>query len=784
MKLYLKNLIFIIMLSWSTYSQGFMIKNESILNDNNYFTSVKLTTCELFEANYKKLLLNRYIYFNINNKYYALQNEEESMVPRKILFDLEKINNSIIFEYLGCEHSDNSLTFRIRENHSDTSSKFDIPDEIKKIKDFYHLKPTDNKFHLNLQDINFFVPEEGNFIKSMKLKNVHTVTDIKTCKDFYIYIQGEESHQWIYKIKSLGSYFKNNLQEGFFYRYDTLSMPQSFMWLQELKDKEEIFYEKCENDKLIFVTKRYGSPGIIKKSSVPLDDIIFYKYKSPIRSLDEIKDHLEKKIHSCEEFEEYIKAHEDENFIYFAFTDRSNSIYFSLLITKYNPNGEFSLVEKPYLFAYLKNTEFVGISKIRKYYTGCQDANLFFSSIYNDLSKFDLRKLRFFEHKLDKETKPDMSHSPKIEYGVDTHGKSFEMKELHGKNLYVTNYNDSTISEHHKDISSVELKISPTTVLTGEVPSGISISPDGKNVYVTNSSDDTISEYFRTSSGELRAFQNTSTGQGPSSISISPDGKNVYVINYNDNTISDYDSTNFGNLRLLNTTSTGNQPSGISINPNGKNVYVTNSNDNTISEYDRLPSGQLRLTQTTLTGNQPSSISISPDGKNVYVTNSNDNTISEYNRHPSGQLTLTGTTSTGNQPSSISISPNGKNVYVTNSNDNTISEYDRLPSGQLRLTQTISTGNQPSGITISPDGKNVYVTNSNDNTISGYDRYPYGGQLTISHTTISTGNQPSDITISPDGKNVYVTNSNDNTISEYDRLSSGRLRPLQTYISR
>ena len=439
MKFFLKNLFFVIMLYWSKYSQGFMIKNESILSDSNYFSKIKLLRCDLFDDNYKKLLLNRYVYFNINNKYYALENEEGSERSRKILFDLEKINNSIIFEYLGCEQSDNSLTFRIKVNHSDTPSKLDMPYDIKKVKDFYHIEHTDDKFHLNLQDITFFVPEEGNFIKSMGLKNVEVVTYIKTCKDFNEYTNYygyEEFQRSIYKVKSLGSYFKNFWKDhkALVKSYDYLSKAQSFMWLEQLNYEDKMLYATCRKNNLIFEIEKVSSQIEFRISKVPLEDIVFYKYKSSIKLLDEIKDHLVKEIHSCEEFEEYIKAHVDENFIYFSlFSSPTRLLNYALLKTKYNNNDEeFSLVEKPYLFGYHRGNTYIG--KIGgKYYNRCDYPNLLFDSIYGHTSDYDLRKLRFLEHKLDDDSRPDSTHSPKIEYGIHMHPNYFEMKELHGK---------------------------------------------------------------------------------------------------------------------------------------------------------------------------------------------------------------------------------------------------------------------------------------------------------------------------------------------------------------
>ncbi len=226
--------------------------------------------------------------------------------------------------------------------------------------------------------------------------------------------------------------------------------------------KDLIFYSKCKNDELIFGSEKINSQINIRISKVPLEDIIFYKYESPIRSLDEIKHHLVKKIYSCEDFEKYIKAHKDEKYIYFSFYPSSNDtiLYYALLITKYNEDDLYLLEDKPYLYIYHEKIKLVGMYYQEEYYSGCSYPNLFFKTKNDKLSQYyELSKLRFFEHKLDSknidlhqatasnvgffkhklydEPINSMSHSPKMEKREPSN--DFEMKDLSEKN-----YTDST----------------------------------------------------------------------------------------------------------------------------------------------------------------------------------------------------------------------------------------------------------------------------------------------------------------------------------------------------
>lgn len=288
-----------------------------------------------------------------------------------------------------------------------------------------------------------------------------------------------------------------------------------------------------------------------------------------------------------------------------------------------------------------------------------------------------------------------------------------------GKNVYMINSSNTSISTYSRNISTGELTF-VGTILTGNAPSDICISPDDKNIYVSNQGNDFISIYNRDSlTGELTSGGTVVCEYSPQGICVSLDGKNVYASNlstpitgnvigaitvYERNIVTGY-------LTPIQTIYTGvsdTDPTKICVSYDGTSLYVVNRNTDTIQSYERdISTGLLTPLQSIVTQNSPTDICISADDKSIYVVNSLSDTISIYNRNTSTKiLTSNGTIATEFKPTQIKISSDLKNVYVINSgiNSQTISTYNRnISTNALTLMSTSGFFGDPlSGICIYP----------------------------------------------------------------------------------
>jgi sugar lactone lactonase YvrE len=135
-------------------------------------------------------------------------------------------------------------------------------------------------------------------------------------------------------------------------------------------------------------------------------------------------------------------------------------------------------------------------------------------------------------------------------------------------NLYVANFNDSTVSK-------VTLGGTVTTFVSSQLngPGGLAFDSTG-NLYVANFRNSTVSKV--TPGGTVSLF--ASGFANPAGLAFDSTG-NLYVTNYNANTVSEV--TPGGTVSLF--ASGFNAPFGLAFDSTG-NLYVANYNANTVSE--------------------------------------------------------------------------------------------------------------------------------------------------------------------------------------------------------
>jgi YVTN family beta-propeller protein len=97
------------------------------------------------------------------------------------------------------------------------------------------------------------------------------------------------------------------------------------------------------------------------------------------------------------------------------------------------------------------------------------------------------------------------------------------------------------------------------TVLVGNTPEGVAVTPDGKHVYVTNIESNNVS-VIATSTNTVVAT--VTAGIEPFGVAVTPDGEHAYVANASSNTVAVIaTATN----KVAATILVGNTPFGVAI---------------------------------------------------------------------------------------------------------------------------------------------------------------------------------------------------------------------------
>lgn len=218
---------------------------------------------------------------------------------------------------------------------------------------------------------------------------------------------------------------------------------------------------------------------------------------------------------------------------------------------------------------------------------------------------------------------PDGTISPKavptIESGPGATGVAIAAD---GRSVYVTNLNDSSVSQFRINRKTGQLsRLSPATVRTPLLPSGLAGTPDGRSLYVValsgNIAQFTIGRDGRLSPKKPRVLR-IGIGLGADGVAIDARGRYLYVPNAGVNTISQL-TINPRNGRLTRMkpaqVRTGARPEGVAIAPNGRALYVANAGDDEIRWLSIRKDGRLAgMNRTPIPASPgPHGLVVSPD---------------------------------------------------------------------------------------------------------------------------------------------------------------------------
>ena len=355
--------------------------------------------------------------------------------------------------------------------------------------------------------------------------------------------------------------------------------------------------------------------------------------------------------------------------------------------------------------------------------------------------------------------------------GVDgLAGNSIISLSADGKHAYVTGTSDDAVSWYERNATNGELTFAGISrdgvngVDGLDNARGVTLSADGKYLYVSGYEDDSVSWHERNAStGALtyRGFLQDGVGgvdglDGAREVRISADGLYAYLTGNLDDSISWLErNASTGALAYGGTLKDGvngvdglDVPREIALSLDGKHAYVTAYGDHAVSWYERNAStgalvygGIIKDGVGGVDGLEGARcVILSSDGKHAYFTGNIDNSVSWFERNASsGTLTYGGTLKDGqngvdilDQPNGMTLSPDGKHCYVTGSADNVVSWFERNAStGALSFSGVLKDGengvdglHKANDVEVSADGKYLYVStgsSSADHSVSWFE---------------------------------------------------------------
>jgi YVTN family beta-propeller protein len=316
-----------------------------------------------------------------------------------------------------------------------------------------------------------------------------------------------------------------------------------------------------------------------------------------------------------------------------------------------------------------------------------------------------------------------------------------------------------------KDIESKRVRLSNGWSLTpvgnslmlGDLPLNMAVSPSGKLIAVTNNGQSVQSiQLIDANKGKM--LDAAIVPKSWFGLKFSGDGKKLYVSAGNDNQVLIYrikdkklapeDSIILGK-RWPEKIS----PSGIELDDARNLLYVVTKEDNSLYIIDLA--GKSILKNIPL-GGEGYTCLLSPDKKELYIScwgcdkvKIMDTQTNEF----SGEIQV------GDNPNELCLTNNGNYLFVANANDNSVSVIDVK---QRKVLETLNAalypdapaGSTSNGLALSADEKTIFIANADNNCLAVFDISNPG--FSKSKGFIPTGWYPTNVKVI--GKKIYVSN--------------------------
>ncbi len=307
-----------------------------------------------------------------------------------------------------------------------------------------------------------------------------------------------------------------------------------------------------------------------------------------------------------------------------------------------------------------------------------------------------------------------------------------------------------------------ELTPAGVSVLVGERPFGMLLSPDGKRLAVSNSGQGEQSVMLIDT--RTNDIVRTASVPRPAAVQFglawSPDSRTLYAAGGSSNTVRFYDASD-DSLKLLATVAMAERKdandspayaNGLSLSRDGAWLWVANTLDDTVTLVDVV---QRKVVVSVAVEAFPYAVQLSADGGKVYVSNWGAQSVSVIAVE---ERKLVGAIKVGEHPSGMALSLDGARLFVANSNSDTVSVID---TGKDAVVGTISLapypgapfGSQPNALTVSSDGRTLFVANGGNNDLAVV---RLDGEKPSVTGLIPTGWYTTGVQASKDGKLLYA----------------------------
>lgn len=285
------------------------------------------------------------------------------------------------------------------------------------------------------------------------------------------------------------------------------------------------------------------------------------------------------------------------------------------------------------------------------------------------------------------------------------------------------------------------------TIIVGEAPSGMSITPDGSKLYVVNNTSYSVNVIDTATNLIIKTIPLTA-GSKPQSSAISPDGTEIYIT-----------ERLTGNVKVISTitdsvVATIDTPSslifGITFTPDGSKAYVSSANVNGTIRMTIIDTASRSVVDYIDTIDPQEQIVFSPDGNTGYIPQQKQSNTSILftdvididTKAVIGTIADTWVVRIFNNGLfAWGFDPFGDTVDFIDLTTNTI--LDRIP---VTSSPTLE------GVKMRPDETYTYFVNRISNTITVIDNETRA----IIEVIPVTGPLPNTIVVTPNGEYLYV----------------------------
>lgn len=293
------------------------------------------------------------------------------------------------------------------------------------------------------------------------------------------------------------------------------------------------------------------------------------------------------------------------------------------------------------------------------------------------------------------------------------------------------------------------------TIVVGEAPSGMSITPDGSKLYVVNNTSYSVNVIDTATNSIIKTIPLTA-GSKPQSSAISPDGTEIYIT-----------ERSTGKVKVISTitdsvVATIDTPSslifGITFTPDGSKAYISSANVFGTIRMSIIDTASRSVVDYIDTIDPQEQIVFSPDGNTGYIPQQKQSNTSILF---TDVINLDTKTVIGTIVDTwvVRIFNNGLFAWGFDQFGNTFDFID-LTTNTILERIPITSSPTLEGVKMHPDERYTYFVNRTSSTVTVIDN----ASKAIIEVIPVTGPLPNAIVVTPNGEYLYVAHPETDTV--------------------